>query len=171
MFDTIYIKIENTLHENQYGFRQKRSAVLQVLAFLNKVYEYYSDITATDLTVLFLDFEKAFHKVPHGPLISKLSKIGITGKVLSLISSYLTNRTQIVKINKSFSSPKLVTIGVPQCSIVGPLFFIRFINDLPAYLTECANYGYCDDMKIVSHSAESLQNDNISLEAWCEENK
>ena len=75
MFDTTYSQVENTLHEYHYGFRRKRSAVLHIMAFLNKVYEYYDDITARDLTVLFLDFEKAFDKVPHGPLISKLSKI------------------------------------------------------------------------------------------------
>ena len=65
----------------------------------------------------------------------------------------------------------LVTSDVPLSSIAGRLFFIPFRNDLPGHLTECPNFRYCDDMKIVSRKKDSLPTDNQSLESWCEENK
>ena len=78
---------------------------------------------------------------------------------------------QIVKINQSNFCPMLVTSGVPQCSIVGLLFFILIVNDHPEYLTEGPNFGYFDDMKIVSWKNDSLRSDIESLISWCEENK
>ena len=82
MSDTIYSKVGHTFFENQFGFRRKRSAILQLLAVLKSVYEYYDNIDVKELAILYLDSEKAFDKVPHGPLISKLSQIVINGKVL-----------------------------------------------------------------------------------------
>ena len=109
------------LTDCQYGFRKKRSTVLQMIVFLKEVYELYDSQSIKNLSILYLDFSKAFDKVPHNRLLQKLYDIGIQGKILDLIKDYLTARTQFVKIKESSSSPLNVTSGVPQGSILGPL--------------------------------------------------
>ena len=94
LFDTIYSLVRNTLRGNQNGYREKRSTVLELLSFSSKLYEYYND-TTRELTVLSLDFEEAFERVPQCLLISNLSKIGVTNKILSLVSSYLTKAVHV----------------------------------------------------------------------------
>ena len=79
---------------------------------------------------LFIDFKKAFDTVDHHILISKLEHLGIRGTPLALIKSYLANRTQYVVFNGKESSQHGITVGVPQGSILGPLFFLIYINDL-----------------------------------------
>ena len=153
------------------SFRRKRSAILQMLAFLKNVYEYSDNIEVEELAILYLDFEKTFDKVPHGPFNSKLSQNGITGEFLKILEKYNHNRMQIVKINESLSCLLLVPSGVPQSSIVGPLFFILFVNDLPENLTECPIFSHSDNMKMVSCKSDPLRSNNKSLESCCEENK
>ena len=108
--------------------------------------------------------------MPHGRLLQKLHNIGVHRKTIELIADYLTARTQFVKINNETSSPKKVTSGVPQGSILGPLLFIIFINDLPNCTNYSLCYGYCDDLKLLSTTPEGMQEDVKNLENWCSEN-
>ena len=157
IFDNIYPKVQPFLENAQYGFRQKRSAVLQMVQFLSKVYELYDDKNVQTLSVLYLDFSKAFDKVPHSILVAKLRNIGLSIQIQDIIQDYLTDRMQFVKINKSSSTLKEVTSGVPQGSILGPLLFIIFINDFPKCIENSDCFGYCDDMKILSTEEIHLQ--------------
>ena len=106
-----------------------------------------------------LDFTKAFDKVPHKRLIHKLKYYGITGPISSWIESFLTERTQQVVINGSASTPIQVTSGVPQGTVLGPLFFLLYINDLPNNLTSNVRL-FADDCLLL------LQNDLLKLKEW-----
>jgi hypothetical protein len=122
--------------------------------------------------VLFVDFAKAFDVIDHKLLCRKLILYGITGDRLKLISSYLNNRLQYICVNNSRSNVLPVRYGVPQGSILGPLLFSIYVNDLPLHLQEECEL-FCDDTTIhTSHTnlstiSQSLQKSINTLGEWC----
>ena len=154
------------LHESQHGFRKRRSATIQLLLFLDRIYELNDQQDVQELAVLYLDFAKAFDTVSHDILLTKIKIFGIGGKLLSLIFSYLNNRNQCVKIEDCSSTLKEVTSGVPQGSILGPLLFLLFINDLPETMNGTDSFGYADDFKAILLNQTSLDTATLKIEKW-----
>lgn len=126
--------------------RKGKSCLTQLLAHIDTVMEGISNDANAD--VLYLDFAKAFDKVDHQMLISKLGNIGIKGKLLAWITSFLSNRTQSVIVDGVHSEPTKVISGVPQGTVLGPLLFIIFINDIYGVVTSSHIQSFADDTRL-----------------------
>ena len=168
LFRSISKHLQDKLSSHQFGFRKSRSCIIQLLSFFAKIFEWID--SKEKAFAIYLDYSKAFDRVPHSILLKKLRSLGLGGSLLKLIASYLQNRVQQVKIENCQSEECPITSGVPQGSVVGPLFFITFINDLPENC-ECVPFLFADDLKLASSSLFELQNDLLSLMKWSEENK
>ena len=131
---TAYFNEHNILLEAQFGFRKNHSTTTCTLSLLNEIYK---NIDGGHLTgVVFLDLKKAFDLVDHGILLQKLSVCCIADNEMNWFSSYFDNRMKRAKVTGSLSRERRVKCGVPQGSILGPLLFIIYINDLTDFLTE-----------------------------------
>ena len=131
----------------QHDFVRSRSCATQLLSVLHSIGEALDQNKQTD--ILYLDFAKAFDSVDHTILIEKLRWYGIEGRLLHWFRNYLSNRTQKVVIDGMSSRSLPVSSGVPQGSIVGPILFTVFINDLPDVLSEKTGSAlYADDTKL-----------------------
>ena len=107
--------------------------------------------------VVFLDLNKAFDTVDHKILLSKLKNYGISGNAYQWFESYLENRTQICSINGSLSSKRILSCGVPQGTILGPLLFFLYINDLPNCLSYCDPIMYADNTHL-TYASDNVEN-------------
>ncbi|CAG2209440.1 unnamed protein product [Mytilus edulis] len=140
--------LTNNLHtSSQYGFRPGRSCVTQLLEVLDEWSELID--SGFPLDSIFLDFSKAFDTVPHQRLFLKLEKLGIKGCILNWIKSFLSGRKQCVRINNTTSTWSDVVSGVPQGSVLGPVLFLIFINDLPDVVEGIVKV-FADDCKVYS---------------------
>jgi len=135
---------------------------------IDELYKSVSSKKQVDLVLL--DYSKAFDKVSHEKLLLKLSQFGIRGTTLTWIRSFLNNRTQCVVVNGSQSSNISVTSGVPQGSVLGPLLFLAYINDLPTHVQSRVRL-FADDTAIYlaitqAQQSHTLQTDLSTLEHW-----
>jgi hypothetical protein len=140
-----FLKVNGLLNPNQSGFIPGDSTINQLINICNKIYCQLDN--DDEILAVFLDLSKAFDKVWHKGLLHKLKKIGITGKLLEWIESYLSNRKQRVVINGVKSDILELKAGVPQGSVLGPLLFLIYINDLCDGLTGEA-FLFADDSSV-----------------------
>ena len=129
-----------TISTKQFGFLRNHSTLQQLLIFCESFCNSQTD-------VVYLDFKKAFDSVSHNELLFKLWSFGITGNLWKWLQAYFSNRVQCVSVNNSVSDVLPVVSGVPQGSILGPIMFLVFVNDLPAAVTSSLVLLFADDAK------------------------
>ena len=169
IFNYVSEHIFSRLSDRQFGFIPNRSCLQQLLSTFSIIYQNYLSHNQTD--IIFLDFCKAFDTIPHHLLLHKLQNFGISDNLFNWFRSYLSNRSQSVTIDGTISSELPVTSGVPQGSILGPLLFIIFINDLPDSVQSAAPLLFADDTKCIKaisspHDSILLQDDLTALTNW-----
>jgi hypothetical protein len=166
-----HLKVNRLLSNKQFGFLKGRSATLQLLNVLD---DWTKILDSGDLIdVIYTDFQKAFDSVPHRRLLLKIKSYGIDKNILKWIESFLTGRRQRVKIKGTVSSWSKVISGVPQGSVLGPILFVMYINDIVDKLC-CGAYLYADDMKIYNRIQNvddriDLQRDVDTVVKWTED--
>ena len=160
-----HLGANNILSNCQHGFRTHMSCITQLLEVTEALTKRYEEGLTTD--IIYLDFQKAFDKVPHNRLIRKQFCYGIRGRILDFIADFLFQRKQRVIVNEVHSEWEIVLSGIPQGSILGPLLFIIFINDLPNEMTNLCKM-FADDTKIIGCPGKSLQDDVDRAVRWGE---
>ena len=158
----------NLINKTQHGFVKNRSCLTNLLEFLDYVCKNVDEGLPVD--VIYLDFQKAFDKVPHERLLLKLKAHGIDGRIAKWVENWLKDREQRVVLNGCVSSWGKVISGVPQGSVLGPLLFVIFINDID-YSVVNKLIKFADDTKsygVVSspEKIDSLRNDLKNLCSW-----
>ena len=160
----------NVLDDAQHGFRKKRSTISQLVITVNDFASTLRDQKQTD--AILLDFSKAFDKVDHEGLLSKLDHLGINGPLLKWARSFLVGREQRVVVEGMESTPSKVLSGVPQGTVLGPLFFLIYINDISKGLSEGTKIRLFADDSLLYRTIESpsdaaiLQKDLNTLQLW-----
>ena len=170
-----YLTVHSLIKNTQHGFVAKRSCTTNLLEFLETVTKIADDGHALD--IIYLDFAKAFDKVPHGRLLNKMRALGIGGRILDWTAAWLKNRLQRTVLNGSASDWAAVLSGVPQGSVLGPLLFVIFINDID----ECAQeisviLKFADDTKVGNKITSRVEHQQLQAcldklvdwsDKWC----
>ena len=147
---SIFAFVETKISYHQHGFVKSMSCLTNLLETMDNILEIVGKGSPVD--ILYFDFKKAFDCVPHNRLLLKLKCLGIEGKLLNTIKDFLTNRTFCVCVEGQFSSIKEVLSCIPQGSVLGPLLFVLYINDLPDYVQNKAKL-FTDDLKLITNAA------------------
>ena len=143
IFQNLFNFLYNQLSVYQFGFVPGRSCLQQLLSFAHELY--LAKSLHCDADVIYLDYRKAFDSVVHNELLYKLWQYGISGDLWNWIRAYLTNGMQCVHVDGQVSNLLPVVSGVPQGSLLGPLFYIIFINNMFDSITVARPFTYADD--------------------------
>ena len=157
--------VEGRINVNQHGFVNKKSCFSNLLETVDAVINMLESGCPVD--IFYFDFSKAFDSVPHYRLLTRLENYGIKGSTLDIIRDFLSGRLLRTSVRGNYSSLKEVLSGVPQGSVLGPLLFVLFINDLPDHVKNVAKL-FADDLKLVANASEKSEicKDLNVLEKW-----
>ena len=163
-----------------------KSLYISIYQYVNKrscsscMYDFFDTLTnisetSSFIIVLYLDIQKAFDRVPHHLLLCKLSSIGVDDPLLSWFRSYFYGCFQQVVINHHLSKPAPTTSGVIQGSVLGPLLFILYLNDILPRFSAGIPFLFADDIKVIYSSRSNnlsslisaIQNDLSNVDIWC----
>ena len=165
----LFLDQHNLLSDCQHGFRKRHGCDTQLLSTVTDLIESFDNRVPVDIAVL--DFSKAFDVVSHQKLMSKVQAMGIHVHTCNWLTSWLSNRFLSVIVNGAQSSKHAITSGVPQGSVLGPLLFLIFINDMPSCIDHCNLRLFADD-SLIYHEISSqaniveLQSDLDRLAEW-----
>ena len=155
---TDHLETNILLCNNQHGFRKHRNCFTQLLNHINTVLK--NLLLGQDTDVIYLDFAKAFDKVDHEILLQKLHAYGIRGKLLTWLKCFLENREQTVVINGQHSYPAKVISGVPQGTVLGPILFIIYLNDMQTCVKNSIISSFADDTRL-KHGINSTNDQKL----------
>ena len=173
MYDSLYSHLVSCdlLNPNQSGFRPGDSTINQLISITHTIFQAFDCNPPLDVRSVYLDISKAFDRVWHDGLIHKLKRCGVSGQFLSLIKSFLKDRKQRTVLNGQCSNWGDILAGVPQGSILGPLFFLVYINDLTSDL-KCNVKLFADDTSLftvareVNEAAQHMNHDLQLVSQW-----
>ena len=156
-----FITKQKILYPSQYGFQKDLSTELAILELQDRI---NTSLNNNECCVgIFMDLSKAFDTLDHNILLHKLNHYGIRGTALSWFHNYLSNRQQYVCINGTNSDMLPITCGVPQGSILGPLLFLIYVNDLASVSKHAATILFADDTNLI-YTSKSYENFTIMIE-------
>ena len=170
-----FIEENDIMNKNQFGFLPNRSTAMAILKLVNVLFSARNQ--GEFVMTVFLDIKKAFDVVHHGRLLMKLKDYGLSISALKLIASYLDSRHSCTMANNVRCNPQRVEFGVPQGSVLGPLLFLFYINDLPNVVQHCTPILYADDLVLLSRGKDPdtvrslLQADLDRVHSWCKTNR
>ena len=159
-----FVNEHNILTHKQYGFRKNFSTIHLMIDLFENMYK--NKHKSNTPCIIFLDIKKAFDTVDHNILLEKLHYYGIRGITLEWFKSYLKDRSQVTCIHNELSETCQITCGVPQGSILGPLLFSLYINDMPSACTESEPYLFADDGALFFDHVERENFSNVKKELY-----
>lgn len=170
-----YVEGHDILSDNQFGFRNGRNCEQMLVKLFHLLCKTLDDRKCNLVDGIFLDFSSAFDKVDHNLLLSKLHSMGIRGFLLQWIQDFLSDRKQRVVFKGAFSEWCAVTSGVPQGSVLGPIFFLLFVNDINEVVSSPL-FQFADDHTLIRpifsvRDHDALQNDIHNIYQWTLLNK
>ena len=157
--------LDSKISKHQHSFVDGKSCLTNLLETFECIIDILESGAPVDL--LYFDFTKAFDRVPHYRLLTKLENLGIKGKLLNVIKDFLSNRTFRVSVGGKFSSFFDILSGIPQGSVLGPILFIIYVNDLPDCVQSSIKL-FADDLKLICNALDkvTVDKDLKSLENW-----